>query len=147
MIIKRCTRCSDQATEPLFWVSVAWNRQDGERVAYKHSLCLTCVASKVVPIHTASELPTMTCPACGIDTSDDMDAIYITWIPKGVGKLRADAPFCGACAASYRVWFMEGAEKLEDRESSSRGQEAAPRYSAAQTLAALGIDVDSLPPR
>jgi hypothetical protein len=92
-------------------------------------------------VHVLSELPTMTCPNCGIDTAEDVDPVYIWWHPKGIDALRTDAPFCGACAAVWRSWFIEGAEKQEDRDPSSRGTDGAPRYSAAQTLAALGIRV------
>jgi hypothetical protein len=85
----------------------------------------------------------MTCPSCGIDTTDDCDPVYIAWIPKGVGKLNTECAFCPSCAAIYRIFAQEGAEKLEDRETTSRGQDLAPRYSAAQTLAALGIKLDA----
>jgi hypothetical protein len=141
MILKKCTLCAETQAEPLVWVSSAWNRSDGVRVAYKHKLCMTCIATKLAPLHVASEQPTMTCPACGIDTTNDYDAVYIAWVPKGVGRLQTDCAFCDPCAARYRVWFEAGAERQEDRETSSRGTDGAPRYSAAETLAALGINV------
>ena len=140
-IVKTCTHCAGTQSEPLFWAVGAWNRADGVRVAYKQRLCLTCVATKVAPLQVHSDTNVMTCPGCGIDTAQDWDAVYLTWIPKGVGTLRAEAPFCGACAAVFRVWWQEGGELLEDREASFRGQEAAPEYSASQTLASLGITI------
>lgn len=139
MIVKRCTRCQDTQTASLTWTSAAWVRADGVRRAYAHKLCDTCVAAKVAPVHTASESPVMTCPGCGIGTQDDYDAIWLTFIPRGVGKFRADAPFCAPCAAQYRIWFQEGARELEDRDSSASGLVAATRPTAEQTLTALGL--------
>lgn len=139
-IVRTCSLCRDAQKEPLFWTVSAWNAADGSRVAYKHKLCLTCVAAKIAPLQVHSDNEGMTCPACGIDTSDDFDAVYINWIPKGVGMLTAEAPFCNGCAARFRLWFEAGGERLEDREVTSRGQEAAPRYDASRVLASLGID-------
>lgn len=139
MILRRCSRGCEPQAEPLCWTVSAWNRADGVRVAYKQKLCLACVGTTLAPMHVASESPSMTCPACGIDTADDMDAVYVSWIPRGVGVLKTDAPFCPPCAARYRLWAQEGAEFLEDREAESRGRELAPRYSAASTLRALGL--------
>lgn len=141
MIVKTCTLCAGTQPEPLFWVVSAWQTADGERHAYKHKLCLTCVAARIAPLQVHSDGQGMTCPGCGIDTSQDYDAVYITWIPKGVGKLSAECPFCNACAAHYRVWFVAGAEVLENRSRSIEGHTYAPQYTASQTLAALGIEV------
>jgi hypothetical protein len=108
-------------------------------VAYKQKLCLECVATHLAPLYVACESPEMKCPNCGIDTSDDMDPVYAAFIPRGLGKLRLEAPMCGACAAILRVFAQQGAEYLEDREISSRGQETAPRYGSEETWAALGL--------
>lgn len=121
------------------WTVAAWQRADGVRVAYKHKLGLECVAAHIAPLQVHSDEQGMTCPNCGIDTASDFDAVWITWIPKGVGQLSAECPFCNACAARFRLWFQEGAECLEDRDLQSRGRDTAPRYTAVETLAALGI--------
>lgn len=142
MILRKCSMCSESVPEALTWATWAWNRSDGVRVAYKQKLCLACCASVVVPLYAACQSPIMTCPSCGIDTSDDMDPIYCTFIPKGVGMMRLEAPTCGPCAVAIRVKAQTGAEQLEDRSLESRGQETAPRYSASQVWDSLG-----LPPR
>lgn len=139
MIVKTCTQCRETQKEALFWTVGAWQRADGVRVSYKHKLCLTCVTARIAPLQVHSDESVMTCPNCGMDTSADYDAVYISWIPKGVGMLQAEAPFCNACAARWRVWFMEGADELEDRNRTIEGRPDAPRFSAAQTLASLGI--------
>lgn len=139
MIVKRCTRCQDTQTNGLTWTVAAWVRADGVRVAYVHKLCDTCVAAKVAPVYTSAESPEMRCPNCGIDTTDDYDAVYLTFIPRGVGKFRSDVPFCGPCAAQYRIWYLEGARELEDRDPIASGRDTAARPTADQTLAALGL--------
>lgn len=138
VIIRKCSSCQEPSPEGLTWTVGAWNLSDGSRVAYKHKLGLECLAARIVPLSVACESPVMTCPSCGIDTAEDYDAVYVTWIPRGVGPQKIDAPFCGACAALFRIWFQEGAERLEDREISSRGQDTAPRPSSLQVLEALG---------
>ena len=131
--------CGDSVPEALTWAVWAWNRADGVRVAYKQKLCVACVSATVAPLYVACESPVMTCPSCGIDTSEDMDPVYCTFIPKGVGSLRIEAPLCAPCAAHLRIKAQAGAEPLEDRSLESRGQEAAPRYTATQTWEALGL--------
>lgn len=139
MIKRFCSRGCDAAGSPLTWTVWAWNDSEGTRHAYKQKLCLACVASKLAPLHVACESPEMKCPGCGIDTAEDYDAVYVTFIPRGVGTLRAEAPFCAACAAHMRIWAMEGAERLEDREPGNRGASDAPRPSATDIWDSLGL--------
>lgn len=139
MIVKTCTQCGGTQREALFWAVAAWQRADGVRVAYKHRLCLTCAASRLAPMQTHSDEQGMTCPNCGIDTSQDYDAVYVTWIPKSIGTLQLEAPFCGPCAAIFRIWWQSGSEELEDRQRSVEGRPDAPQPNAAQLAAALGI--------
>lgn len=139
-ITQRCTQCGEAQKEARIWAVAAWQRADRIRVAYKHRLCLTCAASRLAPLQVHSDTAGMTCPGCGIDTTSDYDAVYITWIPKGVGELKAECPFCDACAALFRIWFQEGAEELEDRQQVVEGRPDAPQHTAAQVLAALGIE-------
>lgn len=128
MIPKKCSLCADVQREPLVWTSLAWYTAAGDRVAYKHRLCATCVATKVVPVQVHSDLPQFTCPACGIGTENEYDAIYGLFYAKGGPPLRFEAPFCPADAARYRVWFQQGATRLEDRPDVRRpGDEAAER--------------------
>lgn len=138
-IVKTCTSCAGTQREALFWTVGAWQRADGVRVAYKHKLCLACVSARVAPLQVHSDEQGMTCPNCGIDTSQDYDAVYLSWIPKGVGVLQAELPFCGACAAMWRSWFIEHAEELADRNRVVEGRPDAPRSEANQVLASLGI--------
>lgn len=142
MILRRCSRGCEPQKEALTWTVSAWVRADGERVAFKQKLCYTCVASTLAPLWTACQSDLMTCPNCGIDTTNDMDAVYVTFIVKHAGKMQAEAPFCGACAVGYRNWAMEGAEKLENREIEVRGQDPGPSPTASQTLAALGFPAE-----
>jgi hypothetical protein len=82
----------------------------------------------------------MTCPGCGINTEDDMDAVYVTFIPKGQGKLQMDLPMCPSCAVPLRVWLQAGSEQLDDRSLEVRGQETAPNPRPADFWADLWKD-------
>lgn len=139
VILKRCTSCSDAQKEPLFWTVAAWNDVNGGRHAYKHRLCLTCVAARIAPLQVHSDSNAMTCPNCGIDTTGDYDAVYLSWVPKGVGKLQAESPFCGACAAHFRVWFIAGSEVMEDRSPVIEGHPMPLDTRVSEVLARLGI--------
>lgn len=139
MILKKCSMCGEAVPEALTWAVWAWNRADGVRVAYKQKLCVACVASVVAPLHVACESPVMTCPACGIDTSDDMDPVYCTFVPKGLGKLHLEAPMCGACAAILRVKAQAGAEYLESRGLGAEERSPAPNPPVDDVWSALGL--------
>lgn len=141
MILRHCTRGCEPQKEALTWTVGAWNLADGSRVAYKSKLCLTCVSTTLVPLYTACESPVMTCPRCGIDTTDDMDPVYVTFIPKGLGKLNIEAPTCAACAVALRIWLQEGAEKLPDRDIGSGGQVPGPQTTATDYWASIGLPV------
>lgn len=143
MILRQCSRGCEPQREPLTWSVAAWMLADGSRVAYKQKLCLTCVATTLAPLYTASEQPLMTCPSCGIDTTNDNDPVWITFVPKGLGKLRIEAPTCGPCAVKLRVWCQEGAEKLADQGSGAYGQTSAPDLSAADYWASMGIALNA----
>ena len=138
-IVKTCTSCGETQREALFWAVAAWQRADGVRVAYKHKLGLACVSARVAPLQVHSDEQGMTCPQCGIDTSQDYDAVYLSWIPKGVGVLQAECPFCAPCAAMWRSWFIDGAEVLVDRNRVVEGRPDAPQHSGLELLADLGI--------
>ena len=139
MILKRCSMCGEDVAEALTWAVWAWMRADGQRVAYRQKLCVACMAQTVIPLHVACESPDMTCPSCGTSTREDMDPVYCTFIPRGLGKLRLEAPMCGPCAVELRNRAQKGAELLADRQPESRGQEEAPRPSTANYWASLGL--------
>jgi hypothetical protein len=139
VILKKCSLCGEMVPEALTWAVWAWNRVDGVRVAYKQKLCLACVASVVAPLYVACESPAMTCPMCGIDTTDDMDPVYCTFIPKSVGKLSLEAPTCAPCAAALRLKAQAGAEKLDNREVGAENRSEAPTSTADGVWASLGL--------
>lgn len=141
MILRRCSRGCEPQKEALTWSVGAWMRADGERVAFKQKLCLVCVSTTLAPLYTACEQPTLACPRCGIDTTDDMDPIYVTFIPKGVGKINIEAPTCAACAVTLRGWLMLGAEKLENKGLGAEENGTAPNLTSADYWASIGLPV------
>jgi hypothetical protein len=81
----------------------------------------------------------LTCPGCGIDTEDDMDAIYTTSYIGGYGEFKTESPFCNACAAQLRIWVQEQGWLLEDQLGATGGPQL--DISAAETLRSLGIEL------
>ena len=95
--------------------------------------------AKVSPLamsYTGAER--LTCPNCGIDTEDDMDAIYTTNFIPGYGEMKTESPFCNACAAHVRVWILDHSWPLEDLLRATGGPQQ--DTTGDEILAALGID-------
>lgn len=139
LIIRHCTLCGDVQAEPLTWYVLSWNTVDGARTALKHKLCVECVATILAPLHTACLRPEMSCPHCGINTEDNYDAVYGSFIPRGVGTFSFEAPFCPPCALAFRNRMSEGGERLVDRPLGERAQREPARFTSAETWASLGI--------
>ena len=125
-------RCPEKPST-LFW---AWNRSDGLRVAYKQRLCVGHFAERIVPLQVASESDLLVCPCCGIDTADDLDAVYCTIYLPGVGRSDLELATCSACAARVRIGAEENALKLEDRQAGAASP--APAHASADVWRALG---------
>lgn len=96
----------------------AWFNADGGRTAWKQRLCAPCVKETLALILTKVAETTdfvTACPACGSDSSADLDPIYLTlYLPKQEAREFAMTT-CSACAAKCRVSLQHGAEKLPDR--------------------------------
>jgi hypothetical protein len=142
-----CDSCHQRVPEKLAQVTWAWYRADAHRVAWRQRLCTNCFCINVLPLDKELDfINGLTCPACGINTDHDMDAVYVTAYLPGRGKIQLELPTCGPCAASVRERAQAGAEKLEDREASSRGQDQAPSpTSPVSAWAEMGIPREPLP--
>jgi hypothetical protein len=79
----------------------------------------------------------LTCPNCGIDTDADYDAVFINTFIPGYGRRDFEAPFCGACAAHFRIWAQSSGTPMEDRGRADIGP--ASMISASETLRSLGL--------
>lgn len=66
-----------------------------------------------------------------------MDPIYTTDYVPGYGKVTTESPFCGACAATYRIWVLEHSAPVEDQFRAAGGPESHP--GAEQILRELGL--------
>jgi hypothetical protein len=119
-------------------VTWGWRRADGIRIAYRGRLCASCFASKIAPLAISYKgVDALTCPSCGIGTEDDMDAVYSTSYIPGYGEFRTESPFCGACAATYRVWVLDHSWQLEDQRGAAGGPTTHP--SGDEVLRSMGI--------
>lgn len=138
MSLVKCSGC-EQRNEPKYTsVTWSWRRADGVRVAHRGRLCTSCFVSRIAPLDIDySGQPRLTCPNCGIDTEEDMDAVYTTCYIPGAGEYRTESPFCGACAATYRIWVLEHSWPLEDQRGAAGGPTTHP--SAEEILRGYGI--------
>lgn len=102
----------------------AWFNADGGRTAWKQRICAPCVKETLAPLMRAATdaSPDLTmCPACGTDSSSDLDPIYLTlYLPKQESREFA-LTTCASCAVTCRVSLQRGAEKLPDRQNVSNG--------------------------
>lgn len=128
MSVYPCAGCGQRVPGRLASLYSAWFIADGSRTAWKQRLCAPCVGrqlrSLLVSAQQATDFVTA-CPACGKDSSGDLDPIYLTlYLPKQESRefaLTTDA----ACAAILRLSLQDRAERLPDR-SLSNGDSAAP---------------------
>lgn len=140
MPLQPCSACQKRPSEKLSQVTWAWNPRPTERIAYRQKLCLACFTERFLaldkPIPEVGSIP---CPACGIDTGNDMDPVYVTAFVPGIGKFRLELALCGADAVEVRVRAQENAELLPDREPDSRGRDTAPGDAPLSAWERLGI--------
>lgn len=141
MTLVRCSSCDGRGPEKLAQVTWAWYRADQERTAYRQRLCMTCFCTNVLPLDKPLDfVGGLTCPACGIDTEHDMDACYVTAFLPGQGKVSYELPTCASCAVDIRARAQIGAQRLENREIGSRGQDLGPSTPVTRSpWAALGL--------
>lgn len=120
----------------MYW---AWNRADGQRVAYKQSVCADCAREHYAEIIARSFEPILVCPACGISTVDDYDGVYLKYYFPGMPAGTAEMPLCGPCAVALRNKAQTGAVRLEDRGVGVGGPQPTDT-SSELAWAALGLD-------
>jgi RNase P subunit RPR2 len=106
----------------------AWFLADGERTAWKQLLCAPCVREVIAPMlaSVSNESSAVTvCPACGSDSSGDLDPIYLNlYLPKQDAREFA-LTTCGSCAVKLRTSLQQGATKLPNRGGPSQGDSSA----------------------
>jgi len=119
-----CAGCGQQARGRLAAIYSAWYLADGSRTAWKQRLCAPCVMQRLrqLLLHAQDSTSAVTsCPACGIESSQDLDPIYMTlYLPKQESReyaLTTDA----TCAARLRLLLQDGAQRLPDRNGGSGG--------------------------
>jgi hypothetical protein len=140
VIPKICSACGQLQNVKLASIYWAWNLAGGRRVAWLQKLCVACFTAQVVPLAVASAQPVLICPACGISTVDDYDAVYATICMPGADKYQSEMPLCGPCAVTVRNSALQGAARLPDRQTDSSGAATGPRTDpTVSPWAELGI--------
>ena len=100
-----------------------WFDPDGQSVGWKQRLCTGCAKAALKPLiaYANSESPDVSvCPACGSDSSRDMEPLFITVYTPGSEGKELELPICSGCAPTVHANAMQGAERLPDR-GGSRG--------------------------
>ena len=132
----KCEGCSLRCDARPIGVYWRWMRADAVWRSYYARVCTACWMSKVSVLdrdYPADE--PQTCPGCGVKTEDDYDAIYTTSFPGKGPQVDTESPFCGACAASYRVWVTDHARDTGSPDGASKPrQESSSESPSAMTL-------------
>lgn len=138
MSVKPCSRHHAKIVGKLATFYWAWFNADGARRAYKESICMPCTReelSLLLANSTHNTIDVSACPACGTDSSADLDPIFLTLYAPQLEPKEFQLATCSACAARIRVRILEGGEPLPDRGVSVGG----PRPSTSDAwLEALG---------
>lgn len=118
MSVFPCGRCGQRVPGKLASVYWAWFDASGERQAWKELLCAPCVGTALRELLRKSQeaSPNVAqCPACGSDSSADMDPIYATvYMPK-MEPLELQLVTDAACAAKLRIPIVDSGRKLPNR--------------------------------
>ena len=110
-----CDSCGLRVPEKLAQVTTAWYTADGHRTAWRQRLCTACYCTNILPLDKEVDYDHLTCPACGIDTSHDMDPVYVTAFVPAAGRQQFEFATCPACAVTIRGRAQVGAVKLEGK--------------------------------
>ena len=113
-----CDSCAKRVQEKLSQVTWAWYRADGQRVAFRQRLCVTCYCTNLLPLDKEKDFDNLTCPACGVGTDRDMDPVYATAFVPSAGRQQFEFATCAPCAVEIRNRAQVGAQKLEGERSS-----------------------------
>lgn len=100
-----------------------WFSADGKNIGWKQRLCPACAVSHLKPLFAHANSDSMDvseCPACGTDSSTDMEPVYITFFTPGSEGKEFQLPTCAGCAPTVKALLSEGGEPLADR-GASRG--------------------------
>jgi hypothetical protein len=137
--LQRCSECTRRTGEKTTHTTIAWRTGDDERVAYLLHLCGQCFGARVgSQWRDYQGVERLTCPACGIDTEDDHDDVYVTAYIPSYGEFKLEVPFCGACAALYRIWAQEHGQRRESQLGASTGPQTHP--TGLELLRSMGIE-------
>ena len=128
MSVRPCSFHGQRIDGKLASLYSAWFLADGSRTAWKQLLCAPCVREVLGPLFraaSANNQDVAACPACGSDSSSDLDPIYLNlYLPKQDAREFA-LTTCGSCAAKLRISLQQGATKLPNRDGQSRGDSSA----------------------
>jgi hypothetical protein len=128
MSVYPCSVCGKRHSGRLASLYSAWFLADGGRTAWKQRVCAPCVRSTLANLlgnALASPQDVTVCPACGSESSNDLDPVYVTlYLPKQEAREYA-LTTCGPCAVQVRLKLQDGAQRLPDRNGGGAGSSRA----------------------
>jgi hypothetical protein len=112
-------------------------RADHVWKAYYARICVGCYAAKVLPLDVNYEgVDRLTCPACGVETEGDYDALYTTSFAGRGPQLDTESPFCAACLVPLKAWVQSFARDTDDDDGAAQPRRERP--TSPQTMRDLG---------
>jgi len=118
-----CSQHGGRVPGKLASVYWRWFDQEGESVGWKQRLCVDCSRDGLKSLLAHASDPSLdvsVCPACGSDSSKDMEPIFITVFTPGSEGREFQLTTCSGCATNVKSSAMVRAERLPDR-GRSRG--------------------------
>lgn len=113
-----CSKHGGRVPGKLASVYWRWFNADGESVGWKQRLCPACSVEMLKPLLAhANEQSTdvSACPACGSDSSQDMEPVFLTLFTPGSEGREYQLTTCSGCAPGVRANAQLRAERLPDR--------------------------------
>jgi len=138
--LKPCSFCGSREPGKHSNATWAWNRADGQRVAWRQRLCVQCYITNVAGLDAALTEEPFSCPICHTEAGEAMDPCYLTIFIPGYGPRRLEMGTCGPCAVEIRNRAQQGGVKLDDSQASFGGQGQGPQTDPAlEVWKSLGI--------
>jgi len=95
-----------------------WFNAEGQSVGWKQRMCSVCSVETLRPLIASASTESQdvsVCPACGSDSSRDMEPMFLTVYTPGSESREFQLPICSGCAPAVRAKAETRAERLPDR--------------------------------
>lgn len=105
-----CRDCGDIAH--VYWFAPV---READVLRVRQRLCPECVQANIESLLSPPDAESLTCPACGISTEDDVYPVYVTYYPSKSGAVRGAMALCEVHQLEVRLRASKDALDLPDR--------------------------------